>query len=346
MMILNIINKLSHWFLHHRSLSGYLEPVIQRFKPAWRTDLYRAQVMNIESKTGNFIYLELKPQRRWPTYLAGQHVELTVELNGRLLTRVFTLASSPDYFKLHKHIVLLIKRSELGRFTAPMTTYVMNNHWVNISVARGEFIMNDLDRPINMFAGGSGITPLISMLSQHLPMLSKPVYLRYIASDDHHQFTSLLAQLAASHSHFSFDLMTRCEHEKRGVSLDRGSDVYCCGPAGLMDAIEKIALSTSCHYYHERFSLMPTLDQQQVDFKAITNGQSLSITNTENLLVQLERQQASVTRGCGIGVCHQCQCVKKRGLVKNLRTGEISDNGESLIQLCISQPLSDLELNV
>jgi len=345
-MFLAMVNKLSDWFLHHQALSGYLEPVIQRFKPAWRTNLYRAQVMSIEVKTGNYVSLVLKPQRQWPSHVAGQHIELTVELNGRLLTRIFTVASSPDYFKQHQRIILLIKCNELGRFTAPLTTYVADNDWVNISAARGEFVANDLKKPIVMVAGGSGITPMIAMLSQHLPEINEPVYLRYIASPSYHQFTTQLTQLAATHSHFSFDLMTRLEHQQQDLILDKNPDVYCCGPAGLMDSIEKIALNASCHYYHERFSLMPVLDQKKIDFKVVINGNSLNITNKENLLVQLEQQQAPVTRGCGIGVCHQCQCYKTRGLVKNLRTGEVSDNGESLIQLCISQPLSDLEISV
>ena len=48
--------------------------------------------------------------------------------------------------------------------------------------------------------------------------------------------------------------------------------------------------------------------------------------------------------GCGMGICHQCQCVKKKGLVKNIRTGQLSDYGEELIQLCVSQVMSDVEL--
>jgi len=345
-MFLAVVNKLSRWFLHHQTLSGYLEPVIQWFKPAWRTNLYRAQVMSIEPKAGDYVSLVLKPQRQWPSYIAGQHIELTADLNGRLLTRIFTVASSPNELKQHQRITLLIKRNELGRFTSPLTTYVADKSWVNISAARGEFVVNNLKQPMVMVAGGSGITPMIAMLSQHLPETSEPVYLRYIASSSHYQFTTQLTELAASHSHFSFDLMTRLEHQQQDLMLDKNTDVYCCGPAGLMDSIEKIALNASCNYYHERFSLMPVLDQQQVDFNISVNGQSLNITNKENLLIQLEQQKTPVTRGCGIGVCHQCQCYKKRGLVKNLRTGETSDNGESLIQLCISQPLSDLEINV
>lgn len=37
---------------------------------------------------------------------------------------------------------------------------------------------------------------------------------------------------------------------------------------------------------------------------------------------------------------------KKTGVGRNLKTGELSDNGEQFIQLCVSQAVSDLELQL
>ena len=60
--------------------------------------------------------------------------------------------------------------------------------------------------------------------------------------------------------------------------------------------------------------------------------------------MQLLERGDPVNYGCKMGICHQCQCKKKSGVVKNIRTGEISDRGEELIQLCVSQVFTDLEL--
>jgi len=345
-MILNVINKFSARFLHHNSLAGYIEPIVQRMMPAWRSDLYRAKVKVLRLKKAGYLYLELEPQRQWRSFTAGQHIELTVEVNGRLLTRVFTIASSPNYFIRNHTIVLLIKRNKLGRLTDPLITALKANDWLNISAAKGKFTLANDHKKLVMVAGGSGITPIISMIDQHLAVLTKPVYLRYIAAQGSHQFSERLTDLALAYPHFSYHILSRQRHIENPLTLNCDDDVYCCGPASLMVDIEYLARQAGSDFYQEHFSLTPIINEQQAEFKVVFNQQVHTVSNNESLLAQLERDKAPVIRGCGIGVCHQCQCIKRKGVVKNLKTGEISDGAPGLIQLCISQPLTDLEITV
>jgi len=343
-------NKLVSWFLHHQSLSGYLEPVIQQFIPAWRSGSFRAQVNNVKAVEHDYIYLTLAPESSWAvngvSHQAGQHIELTLEINGRLLTRVFTIASSPEQFKKNKEITLLIKTNKLGRFTGSIAQTVQIGDWCNISKPQGEFIFESTEQSIVMVAGGSGITPIVSMLAEHINTFTKPVYLRYIANANHHQFVELLEKLTSKNPLFTFELMTRAQHEKMPLVFDENSlpDTYCCGPTGLMQSIKQQVLDVKGNYFQEQFSIGAIVNENQSSFNAVFDGKAVEITNETTLLEQFEQEELNVNRGCGIGVCHQCVCKKQSGLVKNLRTGEISDNGEQLIQLCISQPLSDLEI--
>jgi len=345
-MFLNVVNKFSERFLHHKSLAGYIEPIAQRILPAWRSDLYRAKVKLLSSKKAGYLNLVLEPQKQWPSFVAGQHIELTVELDGRLLTRVFTIASSPNHFKRHKTIVLLIKRNKLGRFTQPLLSSLNHNCWVNISAARGGVTLVNDNKPVVMVAGGSGITPIISMLEQHLASITKPVYLRYVASQGAHQMTDLLTKLALAYPHFSYHIMTRAIHLQNPLQLSLNTDVYSCGPESLMASVAGLAKEAECDFYQEHFAFTPIISEQQADFEVVINQRVHIVTNEQNLLDQLQQAKAPVIRGCGIGVCHQCQCVKAKGVVKNLKTGEISDSAQGLIQLCISQPLTDLEITI
>lgn len=339
-----------NWFLHHQSLSGYLEPVIQQFMPAWRSDSFRAKVKNVKAVEHNYVYLTLTPESTWgnhhASFKAGQHIELTLDINGRLLTRIFTIASNPESFKNTKDITLLIKTNKLGRFTGAITQAVTTGNWCNISLPQGEFVFESNDKPVLMIAGGSGITPIISMLAEHTKTLTKPTHLRYIAEHGHHQFIELIEQLASKTPLLTIELVTRAQHEKMPLVIDENSiqDIYCCGPGGLMQSIKEQASIGQGNYYQEQFSLSVIVNEQQSTFNVVFDGKAIDITNETTLLSQFEQQQLNVTRGCGTGVCHQCVCNKKSGLVKNIRTGETSDNGEQLIQLCISQPLSDLEI--
>lgn len=352
-MLSTTLNKLSLWFSHHSAFSGYFEPVIQRVKPAWRQGLYRAQVLNVTKTIGSFVHITLQPQHQWKAHKAGQHIELTAELNGRLLTRIFTIASSPEQYAKDKTITLVIKTNELGRFTPQLADELTINSWLNISAAQGEFVFHQTDKQIEksivMLAGGSGITPMMSMLSEHLSATNSPMYLRYIAPLNEHQFVEQLESLAKQHSHFTFDLMTRSEHKSQPLTLLANSDVYCCGPQGLMSDIETLSKEAGANFYQEHFSLAPIVNDDsaaEIDVTVTLNGNAFNASNQQNLLAQLESQNAPVIRGCGIGVCHQCHCTKKSGLVKNLLTGDVSDSGEQIIQLCISQPLSDLEMSI
>ena len=47
-----------------------------------------------------------------------------------------------------------------------------------------------------------------------------------------------------------------------------------------------------------------------------------------------------------MGICHTCTCRKTAGAVRNLRTGEVSDEDDEDIQLCISAPAGDVALEL
>jgi hypothetical protein len=47
-----------------------------------------------------------------------------------------------------------------------------------------------------------------------------------------------------------------------------------------------------------------------------------------------------------MGICHGCTCTKTAGTVKNILTGEVSDEEDVEIQICISVPVSDVALEL
>lgn len=66
----------------------------------------------------------------------------------------------------------------------------------------------------------------------------------------------------------------------------------------------------------------------------------------KSLLEIAEQENLNPTSGCRIGVCHQCICQKKSGVVYNTKTKTYSDTGREEIQMCISVPFSDLVLEL
>ncbi|KAF7773766.1 hypothetical protein PCIT_a0083 [Pseudoalteromonas citrea] len=347
-----IFDKFTQLFLHHQSFSGYVEPVVQYFLPAWRDGSYRAKVQAVNKLSSLYVEVTLKPEKGWPRHLAGQHINLTIEIGGKLLTRTFTIASSCDEHQLTGAIKLLIKVGENGRFTGQLYDVLRTKTWCNISNPYGEFTINSLKKPLLLVAGGSGITPFIALLSQHLPLIKEPVRLVYFAKEHEHQFIEQLNALQMKHEHFSF---TQCVRKNSHpvdvyVSENRLSDVYCCGPFNMMKQVQNACEAFGMPYYQETFGVRKELlhaagtDSNRFTLKL--KQSSTHIKSGGTLLEQLELQNLPVIRGCGIGVCHQCQCVKNAGVVRDVRTGQLSDSGQQLIQLCVSEPVSDLELNI
>ncbi|WP_341206626.1 iron-sulfur cluster-binding domain-containing protein [uncultured Psychrosphaera sp.] len=358
-MMTQALNQFSKWFLHHQTFAGYVEPIMQVFKPAWRAGQFRAQVVSVKALTGRFLSVLIKPTDNWPVHVAGQHVSLTVEINGRLLTRVFTVASSPQDLEKFGTLRLLIKTNEQGRFTGLIDGQLKQGVWCNISAPSGDFVFNSLDvsakfdTPVMFIAGGSGITPILAMLTQHLTASSNQTFtLIYYAKKSEHQCVDELDQLAAQFNNFSFFLLSREQESDitSKITLEPKPDIYCCGPSSFMKVIEAFSNTNGLRYYQEQFGLsIPqsnTNSQSDTFFNAVLNGEAHEVSANDVLLPQFEAKQLPVKRGCGIGICHQCQCIKTSGVVRNLKTGELSDNGEQLIQLCISQPVSNLELHL
>jgi stearoyl-CoA 9-desaturase NADPH oxidoreductase len=82
-----------------------------------------------------------------------------------------------------------------------------------------------------------------------------------------------------------------------------------------------------------------------IEIRQSTQVRNISSTQG-SLLSSLEAAGFNPPYGCRRGICMQCLCQKNQGLVRNLLTGEISDVGPGMIQLCISQPLSAVELSL
>ena len=369
-----LIQRISQWIaqnlFHHQSLSGYAQPLIQMFKPAWRSHAFRAKVIDIQQVTKDVIELALEVAPNWPTHQAGQHVQLTVEINGRLTSRVFTIASSEQLAEQQRRIRLVIKQYSRGQFTPKLSERLNTGDWLNISKPMGAFTLPDnteANRPVLMIAGGSGITPFIALLETHLARLKQeqqPISLIYFAKKGQHLFSALLADMANRHANFSYQLLTReidgditnhLDFQNLPFSLNKQPWVMMCGPAGLTSSSNK-ALDAAGHSSElrsqEQFQPLALPLKSDCD-KPVTIGlklqglyQKLTFAKTDNLLSQLEQQGVEVSAGCRMGVCHQCQCVKRSGIVRDTRNGQLSAPGEQLIQLCVSQPLGALELEL
>ena len=325
---------------------------MQQFKPAWRDGYFRARIVAVKNLSTDMLEVVLKPERAWPTHAAGQHIALTIEINGRLTTRVFTVASGANTHRRTKCIRLVTKVKAHGALT-PHLHSCLPNQWVNISAPMGEFIVPKVEKPLLMIAGGSGITPFIAMLDDAIEkaqLNNTPVHLLYFAKPNEHVLIDELSAFQKRCENFSYSILTKQKDGDLEAHLSYFANAHwlVCGPNTMYEQARRCAELISAPLSSEHFAALPAINSssRSETFSLLHNGETLTIDNQQSLLSQLQQAEQPVTYGCGMGICHQCQCVKKRGVVRDTRTGELSDSAEQLIQLCVSQAVTDLEIQL
>jgi ferredoxin-NADP reductase len=350
--------------VNNNSLTSYYEPLIQSFAPVWSHKKCRTKVKNVKRLSEQVILLTLKPGKKWRGFKAGQYIELTVEKYGAQLTRCFSISSSEREWKKTGLIELTIREQENGKVTSWLSPNLSTQSYVQISQAKGDFVFNDTTGSKLLIAGGTGITPMKSMLSS-IEINQAPIDLVYFSRDAHlyaKELTALSNQIKQLNIHL-INTATQghlTSHLLKEVCPDLNQrDVYLCGPSAL--TTEACTLLLACNLpeenlHQEHFLATPkrlselTHDIEQttasVKFKKAGQWVEASSEPDQTLLELAEKKNLSPSYGCRMGICHQCKCTKKKGVVVNALSGEISDTAEEEIKLCVSVPLGDLELEL
>jgi 3-ketosteroid 9alpha-monooxygenase subunit B len=196
-------------------------------------------------------------------YEAGQFCTFRIPLGDDELLRCYSMSSSPD---VDTDFVLTVKRVAGGRVSNWLLDEVAEGDELALTLPAGVFTLRDHPTPIVAFAGGSGITPVISVLKSTLATTDRRVRLLYANRDaDSVIFRDELDALVAEHGD-RFDVVHHLDTDQGFVHSDLvrafvgdelDADFYLCGPAPFMDVVEdalELAGVTSAQVFVERFA--------------------------------------------------------------------------------------------
>ena len=124
------------------------------------------QVTDIEllsRDTKLFRFISANPNKPLAPFRAGQYIGLTVDINGVRTSRPFSLASSPNQLSYYE---LGIRRKDNGFVSPFLIENLKVGDILEASEPLGNLFYNPLfhGKDLVFIAGGSGITPFISML--------------------------------------------------------------------------------------------------------------------------------------------------------------------------------------
>ncbi len=198
-----------------------------------------------ETQDARSLVLEIPPTLESAfRYRAGQFLSFKLPWQGQVLTRSYSLASSPDSEREHK---VAVKRVAGGRISNLLNDLLCAGDELMVVPPAGRFVLTSRECPLLFFAGGSGITPVISLIKSALVRTTRRIQLVYANRDRRSiLFEAELGSLAADHpgrlqiTHSLDDrdgfLDAARARALAGSDLDR--DFYLCGPAAFMDVAE------------------------------------------------------------------------------------------------------------
>jgi len=157
--------KLKKWRDEVQPIPWYfdgLENLCNRIHPE-KQILQVSDIQQLSHDTKLYRFISANPNKLLAPFRAGQYIGLSVEINGVRTSRAFSLVSSPNQLAYYE---LGIKRKERG-FVSP---YILDNIKVGdileATEPMGNLYYNRIfhGKDLVFIAGGSGITPFISML--------------------------------------------------------------------------------------------------------------------------------------------------------------------------------------
>jgi 3-ketosteroid 9alpha-monooxygenase subunit B len=178
-------------------------------------------------------------------YRPGQYCTFRVHVGDEELLRSYSMSSAPG---LDADLTVTVKRVVGGRVSNWMNDCVSVGDVLEVSKPAGVFCPTDRNAPVLAFAGGSGITPVFSIIKDVLANTGRTIRLLYANRDRESViFRSELDRLRSNHPerlavihHIDADSGYLSNDDVVafiGDELD--SDAYVCGPTPFMDLAER-----------------------------------------------------------------------------------------------------------
>ena len=156
--------------------SQAVEPFINRYHP----ENLVLRVTDIIEETPSTKTLRMVSEDGYlPPFLAGQYISLQVEADGIRTSRPYSISSPPNQIGYYD---ITVRRVQGGLVSNFLLDHVFRGDRLIASGPGGHFYYNPLfhDKDMVCIAGGSGITPFMSMIGEVLERgLDRNIYLFY-----------------------------------------------------------------------------------------------------------------------------------------------------------------------
>ncbi|MDN5565612.1 MAG: 2Fe-2S iron-sulfur cluster-binding protein [Psychrobacter sp.] len=395
--------------------SAFVDFIGSRLSPFWSLTTPKLRLMARHVLSDELIALQFEVNRAFKQrffdtkkgqhsgWHGGQYINLTIPIEGIYHQRSYSLVGLPEHnlwwdkkntnngknsnAKNKQRQTLTIAIKPQGIVSNYLTKHAAIGTIFDSSLPTGEFTLQQAainhssltdQAPLLFIAGGSGITPMLGLITQALQdnrYVTLVHYNRGAVLEEYWQ------QLATKYRNFKYHLidtknpesyLAGSRHLQAASLLTLNlplleTQIFACGSkallASLYKAIDEVRveqkLSADQHSLRdniiiERFGTDPSelaLDALDEQFGLATHtvylrSRQQQFSSDSTLLLSAEQAGIRLNHGCRQGICQLCRCNKISGIVKNIQTGKLSGDGYDSIQTCINIAMSDVVLDV
>ena len=316
------------------------------------------------NKFGKVLHIAIRPQGAVSNYLAYQ-AKIGEVFDCELPEGDFTLA--------HHHVTASqpIGFIASGSGITPMPGLIFE-----------ALHMGDSRRPVTLLyyhaaAPNSPVTPQANATTLDSHQNSYQV-----SHQDNHQSTTAEAafadywqQLAQQYPNFSYYLVNTRDPDSyiigsrhisaevlKVINLDANTTkIFACGASEMLESLHQIKGDDLAIEYFEPLLIPAAKQPDSLTSQTVLASQDMrpsiirfrrrqrliqTLASAQNILINAEAEGIQLPHGCRQGICNLCRCDKVSGVVKNIKTGELSHDGFESIKPCVSVAMTDLVLDI
>lgn len=310
-----------------------------------------------------------------PPFEAGQYINIFVEIDGVRVSRPYSLSSSPRQRSYYEVTIADIKDGFVSTY---MCHHAKVGDRITSTTPSGVFRYQPVhhSKKSLFLAGGSGITPFLSMTREILDTnKDREIVLLYGVNDEtkalyHEEFSNY----AKNHPNFTYHLVVSGKDSKwtgekgfidaklisRLVPDYKERTAYICGPQIMNSFCDQELRSlglTNKNIRREMFGAAKNITEEagwpseltgKEVFKLTVGDQVILAHANESILVALERAKVRVNVCCRSGECSLCRVKLLDGKVY-LSKGVMlrkADEKFGYIHSCKAYPISDLTIGL
>lgn len=331
------------------------------------------KVVEIIRETAHCFSLTLEQPEVPIVYRPGQFINFYLTIKNQKFIRSYSLSSAPV---TDTNLSVTIKEVPGGVVSNWLSSHLKVGQHVSVGSALGDFgveLPASTAQVLTMFAGGCGITPLMSIIKTTLIDTERKVNLIYFNRSE----AEIIFYDTLKHLTTEFDARFKVIHvlsqptdEWRGlrspinetlfselmrsIALHKGEDnlFLMCGPAGLMDQLQRNLISSGINekkILRENFTRViqkpndPNSSQDSLgsELEVVTphGTYAIQVRPGQSILDAVLDAGLNVGYGCKSGICGACFASKISGDIATVSVYEIGQpNIKKEILMCISYP--------